>query len=214
MTITATPVTQELYDYLQPLFWPEDEILRACTEDLRARGPQIQVAPEEGKLLQLLTAAVGARRVLEVGTLFGYSGIWLARALPPGGHLDTIELNSVHAEAARSWFERAGVSDRVTVHEGRALEVLPTLEGPYDVAFFDAVKAEYPAYLELALPRVRRGGLILCDNTLWRGRVADRSLDDPDVQGVRELNSRLSADPGLLSSLIPVGDGLAVALVR
>jgi predicted O-methyltransferase YrrM len=136
----------------------------------------------------------------------------MARALPPGGHLDTIEFTPLHAGAAREWFERAGLGTRVTVHEGAALEVLPRLEGPYDLAFFDAAKAEYCDYLEHALRMVRPGGLILADNVFWNGRVASES-DDEDVRGIRDYNARIASDPRLSSSVIPVGDGLSVSVV-
>ena len=213
MSKEATPVTPQLAGYLGELFWREDEVLRDLLEDLAARGPQIQVGPDEGRLLQLLCRMVGARRVLEVGTLFGYSGIWIARGLPPDGHLDTVEYSPVHADAARGWFARAGLAGSVRLHEGAALEVMARLSGPYDVAFFDARKSEYPAYLDHALRMVRPGGLILADNVLWGGQVADPSVDDEDVRGLREYNRRIAGDPRLQSTIVAVCDGLSVSLV-
>jgi predicted O-methyltransferase YrrM len=171
------------------------------------------VSAEEGRLLALLVTATRARRVLEVGTLFGYSGVWMARALGPEGHLDTIEFSPMHAGAAREWFSRAGLGSQVTVHEGPALEVLPRLAGPYDLAFFDAAKAEYCDYLDHALRVVRPGGLVLADNVFWNGKVAKAS-DDPDVRGIRDYNARIASDPRLSSTVIPVGDGLSVSVVR
>jgi predicted O-methyltransferase YrrM len=214
MSTTTTARTPELDAYLAELFWPEDGLLTELGRDIAARGPQIQVSPEEGRLLALLVTATGARRVLEVGTLFGYSGVWMARALGPGGHLDTVERSPVHAEAARQWFERAGLGDRVTVHEGAALEVLPGLAPAYDLAFLDAAKSEYPAYLDHCLRLVRRGGLILADNVFRDGRVA-RAGDDggTDVGGIRDFNARIAADPRLSSTVIPVGDGLSLSVV-
>jgi len=214
MSTTATAVTPELEAYLRPLFWPEDSLLVDLARDLAERGPQIQVSAEEGRLLALLVTLSGRRRVLEVGTLFGYSGVWMGRALAPQGHLDTIELSPLHAQAAREWFERAGLQDRVTVHEGAALEVLAGLEPGYDLAFFDAAKAEYVAYLDHALRLVRRGGLILADNVFWNGRVVNDGDADPDVRGIRDYNARIAADPRLSSTVIPVGDGLSVSVVR
>ena len=214
MSTTATPVTPELEAYLRPLFWPEDALLQELARDIAARGPQIQVSAEEGRLLALLVTLSGAGRVLEVGTLFGYSGVWMARALAPGGHLDTIEFTPLHASAAGEWFERAGLGSRVSVHEGAALEVLPRLSGPYDLAFFDAAKAEYCDYLDHALRMVRPGGLILADNVSWNGRVAGGDADDADVRGIRDYNARIASDPRLSSSVIPVGDGLSVSVVR
>lgn len=214
MSTTATTVTPELEAYLRPLFWPEDRLLVDLARDLAERGPQIQVSAEEGRLLGMLVALSGARRVLEVGTLFGYSGVWMARALGPDGHLDTVELSPVHAEAAREWFSRAGLSSRVTVHQGPALEVLAGLHGPYDLAFFDAAKAEYCDYLDHALRLVRPGGMILADNVFWNGRVLDGDAADPDVRGIRDYNTRIASDPRLTSTVIPVGDGLSVSVVR
>jgi caffeoyl-CoA O-methyltransferase len=215
MSTTTTARTPELDAYLAPLFWPEDGLLVDLGRDIAARGPQIQVSAEEGRLLALLVTLSGGRRVLEVGSLFGYSGVWMARALGPDGHLDTIESSAVHAEAARQWFERAGLADRVTVHEGAALEVLPELAPGYDLAFVDAAKSEYSAYLDHLLRLVRRGGLILADNVFWQGRVAGAAdSDNPDLRGVRDFNARIAADPRLSSTVIAVGDGLSVSVVR
>ncbi|MDB5063827.1 MAG: putative O-methyltransferase [Chloroflexi bacterium] len=214
MSTTATTVTPELEAYLAPLFWPEDRLLQDLARDLAERGPQIQVSAEEGRLLAMLVTLSGARRVLEVGTLFGYSGVWMGRAMGPSGHLDTVEFSPVHAEAARGWFDRAGLADRVTVHQGPALEVLPRLHAGYDLAFFDAAKSEYCDYLDHALRLVRPGGLILADNVFWNGRVAADAGGDADVRGIRDYNARIASDPRLTSTVIPVGDGLSVSVVR
>ncbi len=214
MSTTATTVTPELQAYLAPLFWPEDRLLQDLARDIAERGPQIQVSAEEGRLLGMLVTLSGARRVLEVGTLFGYSGVWMARAMGAAGHLDTVEFSPLHAEAARGWFERAGLAERVTVHEGPALEVLPRLEPAYDLAFFDAAKWEYCDYLDHALRLVRPGGLILADNVFWNGRVTAEVDGDADVRGIRDYNARIASDPRLTSTVIPVGDGLSVSVVR
>ena len=141
---TSLPGMDALEQYLSERYWSEDDLLREVRADIEQRGPTIQVSAEAGRLLALLVRAAGAKRVLEIGTLFGYSGIWMARELPPGGHMDTIEIEEMHAEAAEHWFERAGLADRVTVHRGAGLDVLATLPGPYDVAFIDADKRTYP----------------------------------------------------------------------
>src|ERR1700709_815092 len=161
----------ELEHYLSERYWAEDDLLREVRADIAARGPQIQVSAEAGRLLALLVRAAGAKRVLEVGTLFGYSGIWMARELPEGGHLDTIEIVKLHADAAEHWFERAGLADKVTVHRGAGADVLATLEGPYDVAFIDADKTGYPAYARMAFERLRPGGIVIADNMIRRGRI-------------------------------------------
>jgi predicted O-methyltransferase YrrM len=203
----------ELEHYLGERYWQEDDLLREVRADIAARGPQIQVSAEAGRLLALLVRAAGAMRVLEVGTLFGYSGIWIARELPEDGQLDTIEIEQLHADAAEHWFERAGLAGRVTVHRGAGIDVLATLPGPYDVAFIDADKAGYPAYARMALERLRPGGIIIADNAIRRGRIveAGRSADD---DGIRELHDLLAGDASLVATTVPVGDGLAIAVKR
>jgi caffeoyl-CoA O-methyltransferase len=203
----------ELARYLSQHYWTEDDVLREVRADIAERGPQIQVSAEAGRLLALLVRLAGATRVLELGTLFGYSGIWMARELPPGGHLDTVERETLHADAAEHWFERAGLADRVTVHRGAALEVIATLPGPYDVAFIDADKATYPEYARLSLERLRPGGLVIADNAIRRGRIVQAGID-ADMDGVREMHDLLGADPSLVSTTVPVGDGLALAVKR
>lgn len=214
MDHTATRELSRLDAYLGELFWQEDDVLRRLVEDLKARGPQIHVGPEEARALGVLLAANGARRVLELGTLFGYSAIWMARALPEDGHLDTVELDPIHADAAEHWIREAGLSDRVTVIRGAALDVARSLDGPYDALFIDAVKTEYPAYLDEGLRLVRPGGLILADNVHWSGSVADPDRHDAGVEAIREYLRRIASDPGLRSTVIDAGDGLAVSVVR
>jgi predicted O-methyltransferase YrrM len=203
----------ELEQYLEEHYWAEDAVLRALRADIAERGPQIQVSAEAGRLLSLLVRAVGATRVLEVGTLFGYSGIWIARELPEGGHLDTIEIAALHADAAEHWFERAGLADKVTVHRGAGADVLPGLPGPYDAAFIDADKAGYPGYARLALERLRPGGIVIADNAIRRGRIVEAGVSADD-DGIRELHDLLAGDSGLVATTVPVGDGLAIAVKR
>src|SRR5262249_16485016 len=152
--------------YLSSRYWSEDTLLQELRADLEQRGPTIQISPETGRLIALLVRAAAATRVLEVGTLFGYSGVWIARELPPGGRLDTVEIECMHADAAEEWFARAGLADRVTVHRGAGVDVLATLPGPYDVAFIDADKDNYPSYTRLALERLRPGGILIADNAI------------------------------------------------
>ena len=203
----------ELEQYLGERYWQEDDLLREVRADIAARGPQIQVSAEAGRLLALLVRAAGAARVLEVGTLFGYSGIWIARELPEDGQLDTIEIEQLHADAAEHWFERAGLADRVTVHRGAGIDVLATLPGPYDVAFIDADKAGYPAYARLALQRLRPGGIVIADNAIRRGRIVEAGISADD-DGIRELHDLLAGDSSLVATTVPVGDGLAIAVKR
>jgi predicted O-methyltransferase YrrM len=202
-----------LATYLTDLFAHEDPPLRAIREGHDAAGlPTIHVSPDEGKILHVLLRAVGATRVLEVGTLGGYSAVWMARALPPGGSITSIEHDDTHAAYARRGLENAGVADRVTIKTGEALDVLRALEPPYDVVFLDADKAPLPLYLEEARRLVRLGGLILCDNTFLHGTVADASDHSPDAEGMRRFNELVARDRRLVAGVIPVRDGLLVAV--
>ncbi len=206
MTMTA------LDSWLAQRYWPEDDLLRALRADLHERGPTIQISPEAGQLLGVLIGATGARRVLEVGTLFGYSAVWMARALPPDGHIDTIELEPLHADAAEHWLREAGVAERVRVHRGRAADVLDTLPGPYDLVFIDADKAGYAAYARAGIERLRPGGLLVADNVLWHGAIADPDDRSPQAEGIRALHDVISGDPNLRSTVVPVGDGLSLSV--
>ena len=203
-------------EYISGLFAPEDELLASLREEADRTGmPPIAISSDEGRLLQVLLTAVRARQVLEVGTLGGYSAIWMARALPPDGHLLSLELEQAHAEFARRYVDRAGLSDRIEIRVGRALDVLPSLDGrQFDVMFLDADKEPLPTYFEWGLRLVRPGGLIIADNALWGGRVFDQEVSDPQTTGVRELNRRMATDPRVLSILVPTHDGVAVAVVR
>jgi predicted O-methyltransferase YrrM len=202
-----------LEQYLAERYWAEDDLLRELRADIAARGPQIQVSAEAGRLLAVLVRAAGAKRVLEVGTLFGYSGIWMARELPEGGHLDTVEIVKLHADAAEHWFERAGLADKVTVHRGPGAEVVATLAGPYDVAFIDADKTGYPAYARMALERLRPGGIVIADNAIRGGRITEAGVS-ADNDGIRELHDLLAGDSNLVATTVAVGDGLAIAVKR
>jgi predicted O-methyltransferase YrrM len=209
--------------YLTGLFVPEDSALEAVLVSSEEAGlPRHAVSPSEGKLLWMLARMVGARRILELGTLGGYSGIWLARALPADGRLITLEANSRCAEVARANFARAGLDRIVEMRLGPALETLPQLAaegvGPFDLTFVDADKASYAEYLEWALRLSRRGSVIVIDNVVREGAVVDAETDDPAAQGVRRMNAVLAAEPRLSATTIQtVGskgwDGFALALV-
>jgi len=209
--------------YITGLFAPPDPALDAALEAAAAAGLQPhQVAPNQGKLLAILAQAVGARAILEIGTLGGYSTIWLARALPPGGTLVTLEIDPQHAGVARANVARAGLTGIVEVRVGRALDTLPRLvaegRGPFDLVFIDADKPNYAAYLDWTLELTRRGSLIVADNVVRDGAVADAVSDDPSVQGVRRFLAALAAEPRLSATAIQtVGskgyDGFAIARV-
>ncbi len=201
-------------------FAPEDEGLRhALAAGEKAGLPPIQISPIQGRFLQLLAAACNARKILEIGALAGYSGIWLARSLPEGGRLITLEVNPAHAEVVRNSFAHAGVADRTEVRVGKALDLLPGLENeaPFDLVFIDADKSPYPQYLEAALRLSRPGSIIVADNCIRGGRVFQPSEDEGN-NGVAEYNRLIASDPRLTSLLLPMDedytDGFAVSVVR
>jgi predicted O-methyltransferase YrrM len=206
----------DLDSYRLDLFVHEDAVLRRVMPEATAAGlPGISVSADAGQMLHLLAAAVGARKILEFGSLAGYSGIWLARALPSDGRLISLELDEEHAAVTRSNFERAGVGDRTEVRVGPALETMATVadEAPFDVAFIDADKENYPGYLEFSLEHVRSGGLIIADNANGHGR-AHEVLDESDGRrGIQDYNRRVAEDERLVSHIIPVGGWLAVSVV-
>lgn len=202
-------------DYLCALFAREDDALLALREEADRCGlPPISISPDAGRLLQVLLRAIGARNVLEVGTLGGYSAIWMARALPEGGRVTTLEADPTHASFARRQFVRAGVADRVELREGRALDLLPALDGArFDAVFLDADKEPLPIYFDWAIRLLRPGGLLLADNALWGGRVQDPSIDDAATRGVREFNRRLASDARVTGVVVPTHDGIAIGVV-
>ena len=189
---------------------PSDPGLEAALARSSAAGlPQIAVAENQGRLLNLLAGLIGARRILEVGTLGGYSTIWLGRALPPDGRLITLEVDPKHAEVARANIAAAGLADRVEVKLGRGVDLLPTLEDhpPFDLAFIDADKPSNPDYFAWAMKLVRPGGLIIVDNVVRAGAVADAGSSDPNVLGVRRLVDAVAATPNVEAlALQTVGD--------
>ncbi len=209
--------------YLTDRLVPSDPALDAALAASDAAGlPRAAVAPNQGKLLQLLAAAVQARSILEVGTLGGYSTIWLARALPPEGRLITLELEPKHAEVARANLKQAGVADRVEVRVGRALDSLAGLvaagAGPFDFVFIDADKAGLAEYFDAAVRLARPGALIVIDNVVRNGAVIDAESLDPSVRGVRRFNDQVASDPRVMvTALQTVGskgyDGFALAWV-
>lgn len=206
-----------LSDYVTTLFAPEDALLQDLRSEASRRGfPDIAISPEVGRLLQILLVAIGARRVLEIGTLAGYSAIWIARALGSSGRLLTVEIDPARADLARSFLDRAGLAGIVEVRVGDAAETAAALVANnerFDAVFIDADKERYGTYLDLALALVRPGGLILADNAFWSGRVLDDAPDDEGTAALQAFNRRLADHPALLSTIVPVRDGLAVAVV-
>lgn len=210
--------------YFAGELFPADPILEAALEASDQAGlPQIAVAPNHGAFLNLIARAIGARRILEIGTLGGYSTIWLARALPAGGKLITIELNPQHVEVARRNLAAAGLAEVAEVREGRAMEWLPRIaeagEGPFDLTFVDADKLASAGYFDWAVRLSRSGSVIIVDNVVRDGAVADASSNDPSVKGSRILAEKIGRDARVDATAIQmVGvkgyDGMAIALVK
>ena len=199
--------------YVKERFAREDDTLRYVRQQTAAHGmPQISLEPNEAKLLQLLVRLSGARRVIEVGALAGYSGICIARALPADGQLITIEVSSLHAEVARAHFEHAGLAEKVTVRQGAGVDVLPTLAAgaPYDLMFIDADKGNYHNYLEWAARNLRLGGAVVADNAFWGGAIFNPQTEDDHAMVA--FNARLAEHPRFDSTIIEVGDGIAIGV--
>jgi predicted O-methyltransferase YrrM len=219
-------MSQELWNaidaYITEQVVHEDDALRAATQaTLDAGLPQIAVAPNQGKLLYLLARLIGAQRILEIGTLAGYSTIWLARGVARGGAVITLEKDDQHASAARENFTRAKLTRVIDLRVGKALDTLPRLPRTprFDLVFIDADKANIPDYFGWALKLTRRGGLIVIDNVVREGAILDANSADASVQGVRRLNEMIARERRVQATTIQtVGskghDGLTLALVR
>jgi predicted O-methyltransferase YrrM len=209
--------------YINQLLIPSDPILEAAVHDSDSAGmPTIQVSPPQGKLLHLLVRATGARNILEIGTLGGYSAIWMARALPPGGRLLTLEANAKHFEVARNNFARAGLTNVIEQRLGPALQTLPQVlaeqRGPFDLIFIDANKTTIAEYFDWSLKLSHKGTLMIVDNVIRHGTVIESDSTDEDVQGVRRFNERLAKESRVSATQIQtVGskghDGFALLVV-
>lgn len=201
--------------YMRDLFAAEDEALLRIRQALREDGKEgINVGANEGRILQVLLKMTGARRVIEIGTLYGYSTLWMARALPEGGKITTLEAMPDHASRARELLEQTECADRIEIIEGDARASLKNIRGPFDVAFIDADKANYLHYLDWAEENVRPGGLIIGDNTYLFGKVFDANLADdsePSVTAMRTFNRRLADKSKYASVLVPTSEGMTVA---
>jgi caffeoyl-CoA O-methyltransferase len=176
----------------------------------------MQIAPEQGAFMTLLARAIGAKRVIEVGTFTGYSALCIARGLPDEGRLLACDVSEEWTAIAARYWKRAGVADRIELRLGPALDTLRALpvEARFDMGFIDADKPSYPAYYEEILVRLRPGGLILVDNVLWFGRVVDPAADDPQTAAIRAFNDQVAADPRVDCSMLPVSDGLTILRKR
>lgn len=210
----------QLYDYLQSVSLREPEILTQLRQET-AQHPmaQMQIAPDQGQFMALLVQLIGAKKTLEVGVFTGYSSLVVALALPPEGKVVACDVSEEYTSIARRYWQQAGVADKIDLHIAPAQETLKSLlaegqAGTFDFAFIDADKSNYEIYYELALELVRPGGLIIVDNVLWSGRVAAPQVQDNRTKAIRSLNQKLHQDQRVTLSLVPIGDGLTLALKR
>jgi len=211
MTIYNDQISQ----YISSLYAVEDGPLISARQDSPKHGlPTINITPEEGRFLQFLARASGARKAVEIGTLGGYSGIWIARGLLPGGKLITLDKEAKHAEVARMHFAAAGLSDVIEVRVGDAHQLLIQLssEGPFNFVFIDAEKPGYPAYFDWALGNLRLGGIIAAHNAYRKGSVAGLGKDDENSELMRQFNRQVANESRLISTIFPAGDGTLISV--
>ena len=219
-----TEIFENVDDYIRDLVGTEDDILKSTFDSTQdANIPPISVSANQGKFLQVLAKTCNAKKILEVGTLVGYSTIWMARALPKNGKLISLEFEPLHARVAKNNIEKAGLSAIVDIRVGKAIELLPQLvsnnEGPFDMIFIDADKPPYAEYFQWALKLSRPGTLIIADNVIRDGKVMDPKSSDEMVQGARRFNALLAKTPEVTATIIQtVGskmhDGMAIAVVN
>ena len=211
-------LSPEVHEYLVAHGTPPDEVQRALITETAALGgiSMMQVAPEQGALLTMLTKLVGARSAVEVGTFTGYSSLCIARGLAKGGHLLCCDVSDEWTAIARRYWERAGVADRVELRIAPALETLQSLpdDPTIDLAFIDADKPGYISYYEELVRRIRPGGLLLVDNVLWGGNVVDPDVNDANTEAIRACNDHIAADARVEVVMLPVADGLTLARTR
>ena len=220
MTRRSLDLTDELYGYLLEISLREPPVmtrLRAETAAMPRAG--MQIAPEQGQFMGLLVELIGARLCLELGTFTGYSALAIAEALPPDGRLICCDIDAEATALAERYWAEAGLADRIQLRLGPALDILAEIEreyppGSFDLVFIDADKQPYDRYYETALRLLRRGGLVLLDNVLWMGRVADPARNDPDTAALKRLNQKIHGDARVSLSVLPLGDGLTIARKR
>jgi caffeoyl-CoA O-methyltransferase len=206
---TAAPVDDYLYSML-----PKRETVLAEMEDYAAAHDVPIVGPAVGRVLQQLALMINAKTVFELGSAIGYSTIWWAQAVGEKGRVTYTDGDPKNAERARGYFDRAGVAGRITIHTGDALEYLSEQKQEFDVIFNDVDKTDYPRVLRLVSPRLRKGGLFITDNVLWSGRVAEKNPKSAETKAILEFNRQLGASPEFMTTILPIRDGVAVALKR
>lgn len=206
----------DLLGYVQAHSAPEPPLLARLRREthLKVLYPRMLSSPVQGRLLALISRLLRPRRILEVGTFTGYSSICLAEGLPADGQLITLEKNPELGFMIHPYLKAAGISEQVDVRFGPALEQLPALSPPFDLAFIDADKGNYRSYYQRIMPLLRPGGLLMADNVLWDGKVADAQYQDKETRGIREFNEAVQADPQAFPLLLPLDDGLMLAMKR
>jgi len=213
-----TALTPALYAYLLDHTPPEDDVLRDLARETLSVGPLaiMQIAREQGALLTLLAKIVGARTALEIGTFTGYSAICIARGLQPGGRLTCCDVSEEWTAIAKRYWTRAGLADRIELRLGPALDTLSTLPAvpPLDLVFIDADKENYLAYYEAVLPRLAPNGVLVFDNVLWMGAVADPANTEPSTVAIRAVNDHVAADPRVDAVMLPIADGITIVRRR
>jgi caffeoyl-CoA O-methyltransferase len=219
MTRRSEQLSPELHEYLVAHSTPPDDVLRELAAETAASFPAaagMQIGPEQGTFMTLLTQITGASRAVEIGTFTGYSSICIARGLAPDGKLTCCDVSEEWTSVARRYWQLAGVADRIELQLRPAVETLRAMPAgeSFDVAFIDADKTGYISYWDEVVPRMRPGGVILIDNTLSHGRVVDRETSDEDVAGIRAFNDHAAADDRVVLVLLPIGDGLTLARKR
>ncbi len=220
MTNKSILLTDAMYDYLLANSLREPERLKQLrAETALHEHSSMQIAPEQGQFMALLATIIQAKKILEVGVFTGYSSLCFALALPPEGRITACDISEEYTAVARRYWEHAEVADKIELHLGPAVETLDKLiaaghSGSYDLAFIDADKANYDSYYEQALALLRSGGLLLIDNVLWNGKVVDLAYDDEYTVAIRQLNAKIHTDPRVSISLLPIADGLTLALKR
>lgn len=220
MSLRSRPLTDTVYEYLLAVSLREPDVLRRLREETASHpAAEMQIAPEQGQFMALLARLIGARQTLEVGVFTGYSSLVVALALPADGRVIACDVSDEYTAVARRYWAEAGVADRIDLRIAPAEDTLNQLladgrAGTFDLAFIDADKERYDVYFERCLALVRPGGLILIDNVLWEGKVADPSVSTPEVRAIRALNEKLLRDERVDVSLLPVADGLTLARRR
>jgi caffeoyl-CoA O-methyltransferase len=211
----GVPLNDDLYNYIVDIFAKEDDLLKEVVKETGTKKiPLIQVSPENGKFLQLLIKIIRAKNVLEIGTLTGYSSIWMARGLPDGGKLITLEISEEHAKEARKNFIKAGFENKIELMLGSAMDSLESIKDKkFDFAFIDADKTAYPVYFDKVINMMNKGGIITADNTLRDGKVVKADADE-GTKAVDLYNRKVASDPRVESLLVPISDGLTVCWVK